>query len=151
MHVSYCSKGGLSASVSKLLELDLSHNTLTGAGSDITRIMKLAPLCKEIHLNHGGMNDEDFHAIVNALTCTHHTSDEKFAKRCKKDSAGVGSHIENLYLQYNRFTHVETMMLLLDNLPSSLHVLHLHGNQFNQEETQKIKSSDTYKHLDLIL
>ena len=139
-----------SASPSKLQELDLDFNSLTGAGADIARII---PLCKEIGLGWCDLNDEDFHAIVNAIIQTHsdrHTSvhdhstpDRRQTSSNKPASPGPASRIEVLDLEENNISDVETVRLLLDNLPPSLHHLDLSGNQFNEEEMEEIRR--TYK------
>ena len=139
-----------SASPSKLQELDLDFNSLTGAGADIARII---PLCKEIGLGWCDLNDEDFHAIVNAIIQTHsdrHTSvhdhstpDRRQTSSNKPASSGPASRIEVLDLEENNISDVETVRLLLDNLPPSLHHLDLSGNQFNEEEMEEIRR--TYK------
>ena len=145
--------GAESASPCRLQKLDLSGNSLTGAGADIASIIKCIPLCTWINLGRCDLNDEDFHAIVNAIIQTHsdrHTSvhdhstpDRRQTNRFKPASPGPASHIEQLYLQRNKFSDVETVRLLLDNLSSSLRLLWLGDNQFNKEEMEEIRR--TYK------
>ena len=136
------------------------------------------------------LNDEDFHAIVNAIIQTHsdrHTSvydhstpdrrqtsrltslwnelikyvkpvslglasdtDRRQTSRIKPASSVPASHIEELDLSDNKFSDVETVRLLLDNLPSSLRNLFLSGNQFNKE-IQKIERTCEDKHPNLYL
>ena len=149
-----------SASPSRLQWLDLSFNSLTGAGADIARIIACIPLCIEIYLGWCDLNDEDFHAIFNAVIQTHsdrHTSvhdhrtpDKRQTKRIKPASPGQASHIEVLRLRGNKFTDVETVRLLLDNLPASLKELWLNDNEFNKSGKEKISSyKDKYPNLDL--
>ena len=153
--------GAESASPCRLQKLDLSSNSLTGAGSDIARIISCIPLCTEINLSVCDLNDEDFHAIVNAIIQTHsdrHTSvhdhsmpDRRQTSRIKPASPGPASHIEILYLWFNKFSDVETVRLLLDNLPSSLRLVDLDDNQFNKEEIEEIRRTYKDKHPNLIL
>ena len=116
--------GGQSTPGCRLQQLVLSYNNLTGSGADIARIIHFVPLCTHLYLYECGLNDEDFHAIVNAVIHT-----------------GPASHLERLYLHNNRLTDVHTVKLLLDNLSPSVCVLDLDGNRFPEEESQKIKSS----------
>ena len=142
-----------SASPSILQRLDLNNNSLTGAGADIARIISCIHLCTMINLALCFLNDEDFHAIVNAVIQTHgdrhtsehdrSTSDRRQTSRIKPASPGPASHIKRLYLFSNKFNNVGTVRLLLDNLPASLSVLDLSRNQFNEEEIQEIRR--TYK------
>ena len=164
--------GAESASPCRLQELNLRDNSLTGAGADIARIISCIPLCTVINLRGCDLNDEDFHAIVNAITQTHsdrHTSVHdhstadrrqtskwkafwhKFIKHVKPASPGPASHIEQLDLHSNKFSDVETLRLLLDNLPPSLRYLSLSENQFNKEETEEIRRTyrDKYPNLEL--
>ena len=154
--------GAESASPCRLQKLDLKHKILTGAGADIARIISCIPLCTEIHLGWCDLNDEDFHAIVNAIIQTHsdrHTSvqdhstpDRRQTSRIKPASPGPASHIEWLDLQYNKFSDVETVRLLLDNLPTSLRLLWLYDNQFNEEEMEEIRTyKDKHPHLGLFI
>ena len=164
--------GAESASPCRLQKLNLRHNNLTGAGADIARIISCIPLCTLINLGGCDLNDEDFHAIVNAITQTHsdrHTSVHdhstadrrqtskwkafwhKFIKHVKPASPGPASHIEQLWLNYNKFSDVQTVRLLLDNLPPSLRWLYLYDNQFNEEETGKIRRTYKDKHPNLDL
>ena len=93
-----------SASLCRLQKLNLSHNSLTGAGVGIARIITCIPLCTEIHLGWCDLNDEDFHAIVNAIIQTHsdrHTSvhdhstpDIRQRNRIKPASPGPTSHTD---------------------------------------------------------
>ena len=153
--------GAESASPCRLQKLDLLSNSLTGAGADIARIISCIPLCTFINLESCDLNDEDFHAIVNAIIQTHsdrHTSvhdhstpDRRQTSRIKPASPGPASHIEQLYLQYNKFSDVETVRLLLDDLPPSLRRLYLSANQFNKEEIEEIRRTYKDKHPDLYL
>ena len=153
--------GAESASPCRLQKLNLEGNSLTGAGADIARIISCIPLCTEIHLFMCDLNDEDFHAIVNAIIQTHsdrHTSvldhstpDRRQTKRFKPASPGPASHIEELWLWGNKFSDVQTVRLLLDNLPPSLHELWLSGNQFNEEEMEEIRITYKDKHPNLDL
>ena len=148
--------GAESASPCRLQKLDLWYNSLTGAGADIARIISCIPLCTYINLGRCDLNDEDFHAIVNAIIQTHsdrHTSvhdhntpDRRQTSRIKQASPGPASHIEVLSLRNNKFSDVETVMLLLDNLPPSLSELYLSGNQFNKEEIEEIERTYKDKH-----
>ena len=150
--------GAGSASHCRLHQLDLGGNSLTGAGADIARII---PLCTEINLGRCDLNDEDFRAIVNAITQTHsdrHTSvhdhstpDRRQIKRFKPASPGPALHIEELWLNRNKFSDVETVRLLFDNLPPSLRRLELYGNKFTEEEKNEIRSLCKDKHPNLIL
>ena len=142
----------------RLQRLVLSTNRLTGAGADIARIVKCIPLCKWMNLDECGLNDEDFHAIVNAVIQTRsdgHTSEHDHStsqtSRIKPASPGPASHIEGLELSDNRLTDLQTVRLLFDNLPPSLEMLNLSGNQFNKEETQEIRRTYKDKHPNLIL
>ena len=173
--------GAVSASPCRLQKLDLNNNSLTGAGPDIARIITCVPFCTDIYLGWCDLNDEDFQAIVNAIIHTHsdrntsvhdhstpdirqtkrfkpacpgpasHT-DRRQTSRIKPASPGPASHIEYLGLLFNKFNDVETVRLLLDNLPPSLRQLNLSGNQFN-EETQEIRRTykDKHPNLDLII
>ena len=142
--------GAESASPYRLQKLKLDFNSLTGAGADIARIISCIPLCTEIGLTSCDLNDEDFHAIVNAIIQTHSdrhasvhdhsTPDRRQTKRFKPASPGQASHIWRLWLSKNKFSDVETVRLLLDNLPPSLRHLYLSLNQFNKEEIRR-----TYK------
>ena len=153
--------GAESASPCRLQELDLGGNSLTGAGADIARIMSCIPLCTNIDLHKCELNDEDFHAIVNAIIQTHndrHTSehdhskpDRRQTKRFKPASPGPASHIEWLDLSGNNISDVETVRLLCDNLPPSLRDLSLFGNQFNKEEMEEIRRTYKDKHPNLDL
>ena len=147
-------------SPSSLEWIDLSGNSLTGAGVDIARIVACIPLCTEIYLGWCDLNDEDFHAIFNAVIQTHsdrHTSvhdhstpDRRQTSRIEPAHPGQASHIEVLRLRGNKFTDVETVRLLLGNLPSSLKELWLNDNEFNKSDQEKISSyKDKYPHLDL--
>ena len=152
-----------SASLCRLQKLNLSGNSLTGAGADIARIISCIPLCTEINLCACDLNDEDFHAIVNAIIQTHsdrHTSehdhskpDRRQTKRFKPASPGPASHIEQLWLWDNEFSDVKTVRLLLDNLPPSLRDLLLSCNEFNEEEIEEIRRTykDKHPNLDLII
>ena len=138
-----------------LQKLDLNHNSLTGAGPDIARIIPCVPLCTEIYLGWCDLNDDDFQDIVNAITHTHSdrhksvhdqsTPDERQTKRFKPASPGPAAHIY-LYLQHNKFSAVKTVRLLLDNLPLSLRELWLDDNQFNKEEIEEIRRTYKDKH-----
>ena len=84
--------GDESSSPCRLQELYLAYNSLTGAGADIARIISCIPLCTEIGLFGCDLNDEDFHAIVNAIIQTHsdrhtsvhdHTPDRRQTSRFK--------------------------------------------------------------------
>ena len=96
------------ASPCRLQILDLAGHSLTGAGADIARIVSCIPLCTEINFGGCDLNDEDFHAIVNAIIQTHsdrHTSVHDHSKpgrrqtsRFKPASPGPASHIEMLSL-----------------------------------------------------
>ena len=153
--------GAESASPCRLQKLDLSDNSLTGAGADIARIISCIPLCTEINLEWCDLNDEDFYAIVNAIIQTHsdrHTSvhdhskpDRRQTSRIKPASPGPASHIKELWLSYNKFSDVQTLRLLLDNLPPSLRWLALFGNQFNKEEMEEVRKiyKDKHPNLDL--
>ena len=153
--------GAESASPCRLQQLDLNHNSLTGAGADIARIISCIPLCTEIKLGWCDLNDEDFHAIVNAIIQTHsdrHTSvhdhstpDRRQTSRIKPASPGPASHIKELWLSYNKFSDVQTLRLLLDNLPPSLRWLTPFGNQFNKEEMEEIRKTYKDKHPNLDL
>ena len=133
-----------SASPCRLLHLNLFGNSLTGAGGGIARIIKCMPLCVWIILSVCDLNDEDFHAIVDAIIQTHsdrHTSvhdhstpDRRQTSRIKQASPGPASHIEQLFLNNNNFSDVETVRLLLDNLPPLIGGLDLSGNPFSEEE-----------------
>ena len=126
--------GAESASPCRLQMLDLSGNSLTGAGADIARIIKLTRLCTEIDLRVCGLNDEDFYAIVNAVI-----------------QAGPATQLEKLQLGINHFTNIETVRLLLDNLPPSLCLLDLHANKFKEEDKQEIARLCKDKHPNLEL
>ena len=149
-------RGAESASLCRLQKLYLRGNSLTGAGAEIARIIECIPLCTVIGLGLCDLNDEDFHAIVNAIIQTHsdrHTSVHDHSKpyrrqtsRIKSASPGPASHIERLILSSNKFSDVETVWLLLENLPSSLRELWLSGNQFNKEEIQEIRRTYKDKH-----
>ena len=153
--------GAESASPCRLQKLNLEENSLTGAGADIARIRSCIPLCTEIKLGYCDLNDEDFHSIVNAIIQTHsdrHTSvhdhstpDRRQTSRIKPASPGPASHIEKLYLYNNKFSDVETVRLLLDNLPPSLWRLDLDDNQFNKEEIEEIRRTYKDKHPNLDL
>ena len=150
--------GAESASPCRLQKLDLRGNRLTGAGADIARIISCIPLCTFIFLGRCDLNDKDFHAIVNAIIQTHsdrHTSvhdhstpDRRQTSRIKPVSPGPASHIERLDLHHNKFSDIETVRLLCDNLPPSLRELFLSGNQFNKEEIRR-KYEDKHPNLDL--
>ena len=96
--------GAESAFPCRLQELNLNGNSLTGAGADIARIVPCIPQCTEINLGVCDLNDEDFHAIVNAIIQTHsdrHTSvhdhstpDRRQTKRFKPASPEPASHID---------------------------------------------------------
>ena len=142
----------------RLEKLDLSCNSLTGAGANIARIIICLPVCTEISLGDCDLNDEDFHAIVNAVIKTHSdgqhddsTPDSGQASSIKPASHETASHIEYLYLNDNKITYIETVRLLLDNLPPSLQELWLEGNQFNDEEASQMKilSRDRHPNLNL--
>ena len=162
----------------RLEKLDLSSNSLTGAGADIAKIKPCIPLCAEINLGWCDLNDEDFHAIVNAVIQTHsdrHTSehdhstpdtkltsrikpaspvaeshtDRRQTSRIKPASPGPSSHIEKLVLDGNKFHDAETVMLLLDNLPPLCN-LDLSNNPFSEEMKQEIEKTYRDKHLNLI-
>ena len=145
--------GGESAPLCRLQKLDLYGNSLRGAGADIARILTCIPLCKEINLGFCDLNNEDFRAIVNVVietptdghTSAHDNStpDKRETSRTKPASPGTGSQIKELSLYKNKLTDVETVRLLLDNLPSSCCWLYLNQNQFKAEERQEIK--ETYK------
>ena len=117
--------------------------------------------CTEIDLGGCDLNDEDFLAIVNAIIQTHsdrHTSvhdhstpDRIQTKRFKPASPGPASHIEKLYLHGNEFSDIETVRLLLDNLPPSLRHLDLDDNHFNEEKIQEIKIAYKDKQLNLTI
>ena len=153
--------GAESASPCGLQKLILEFNSLTGAGADIARIISCIPLCTVINLDGCDLNDEDFHAIVNAIIQTHsdrHTSvhdnstpDKRQTSRIKPASPGPASHIEELLLSGNEFSDVETVRLLFDNLPSSLRELWLDGNQFKEEEMEEIRRTYKDKHPNLVL
>ena len=147
--------GAESASPCRLQKLDLEGNSLTGAGADIAMIISCIQLCTEIRLGPCDLNDEDFHAIVNAIIQTHSdrhsTPDRRQTSRIKSASPGSASHIEKLYLYNNKFSDVETVRLLLDNLPPSLRELWLDDNQFNKEEMEEIRRTYKDKHPDLYL
>ena len=169
--------GAGSASHCRLQQLDLGSNSLTGAGADIARII---PLCTKINLSRCDLNDEDFRAIVNAITQTHsdrHTSeqdhstpdrrqtsrikptspgpashtDSRHSSRIEPASPGPASHIEELWLNRNKFSDVETVRLLFDNLPPSLRRLELYGNKFTEEDKNEISSLCEDKHPNLNL
>ena len=152
--------GAESASPCRLQKLNLRDNSLTGAGADIARIISCIPLCTEINLGWCDLNDEDFHAIVHAIIQTHSdrqtsvhdhsTPDGRQTSRIKPASSGPSSHIEKLYLHYNKFSHVKTVRLLRDNLPPSLRRLFLSDNQFNKE-IQEIRRTYKDKHPNLYL
>ena len=149
--------GAESASPCRLQKLDLNGNSLTGAGADIARII---PLCTVIELE-CDLNDEDFHAIVNAIIQTHsdrntsvhdhNTPDRIQTSKIKPASHGPASQIEELNLQGNKFSDIETVRLLLNNLPPSLRELYLLYNQFNEDEIQKIRRTYDDKHPNMIL
>ena len=164
--------GAESASPCRLQMLDLFGNSLTGAGADIARIISCIPLCTQISLNVCDLNDEDFHAIVNAIIQSHsdrHTSVHdhstpdrrqtsrltsfwnEFIKYVKPANPGPASHIEDLGLWKNKFSDVETVRLLCDNLPPSLRWLELYENQFNEEEIEEIRRTYKNKHPNLDL
>ena len=154
--------GAESASSCRLQKLDLSHNSLTGSGANIARIISCIPLCTGIVLAVCDLNDEDFHAIVNAIIQTHsdrHTSvhdhsasDGRQTSRIKPASPGPASHIEELWLNQNKFSDIETLRLLLDSLPPSLRELYLLGNQFNEETHEMTRTyKDNYINLDLLI
>ena len=135
--------GAESASPCRLQKLHLRGNSLTGAGADIARIISCIPLCTSTNLAVCGLNDEDFHAIVNAIIQTH--SD-------RHTSVHDHSTPDIKYLLYdNKFSDVEPVRLLLDNLPPSLSYLILCENQFNEEETEEIIRTYTDKHPNLEL
>ena len=153
--------GAESASPCRLQKLDLSGNSLTGAGADIPRIISCIPLCTYIDLQKCELNDEDFHAIVNAIIQTHsdrHTSvhdhstpDRRQTSSNKPASPGPASHTKVLLLDDNKFSDVETVRLLLDNLPPSLLLLDLSYNQFNEGEMEEIQRTYKDKHPNLRL
>ena len=147
--------GAESASPCMLQKLDLEGNSLTGAGADIAMIISCIQLCTEIRLGGCDLNDEDFHAIVNAIIQTHSdrhsTPDRRQTSRIKSASPGSASHIEKLYLYNNKLSDVQTVRLLCDNLPPSLWRLYLSDNQFNKEETEEIKRTYKDKHPNLDL
>ena len=153
--------GAESASPCRLQKLNLNDNSLTGAGADIARIIECIPLCTRILMGRCDLNDEDFHAIVNAIIQTHsdrHTSehdhstpDRRQTKRFKPASPGPASHIEFLVLHDNKFSDVQTVRLLCDNLPPSLRELDLRVNQFNKEEIEEIRRTYKDKHPNLRL
>ena len=154
-------RGAQSASPCRLQKLYLYDNSLAGAGADIARIISCIPLCRDIYLSFCDLNDEEFHAIVNAIIQTHsdrHTSvhdhstpDRRQTKRFKPASPQPASHIERLLLHDSKFSDVETVRLLLDNLPPSLRHLDLSYNQFNKEEIEEIRRTYKDKHPNLIL
>ena len=100
--------GAESASPCRLQKLYLGGNSLTGAGADIARIISCIQLCTEIRLGGCDLNNEDFHAIVNAIIQTHsehdHSSPDRrqtsrltsfwneFIKYVKSASPGPASH-----------------------------------------------------------
>ena len=193
--------GPKSASPCRLQKLCLAFNFLRGAGADIARIITCLPLCTAFYLEMCFLNNEDFHAIVNAVIQTQsdrHTSvhdhrtpdrrqtsrskpanprpashddrrqtskikpaspgpashtDRRQTSRTKSASRGPASHIEDLRLFCNQFSDAETVRLLLDNLPPSLRLLILIGNQFNKEEIQEIRRTykDKYPNLTLAI
>ena len=153
--------GAESASPWRLQELDLDGNSLTGAGADIARIISCIPLCTVIRLGRCDLNDEDFHAIVNDIMQTHsdrHTSvhdqstpDRRQTNRIKPTSPSPASHIERLSFFSNKFSDVEPLRLLCDNLPPSLRELGLSYNQFNGEEMEEIRRTYKDKHPNLYL
>ena len=155
------STGAESAYPCRLQMLNLSGNSLTGAGTHIARIISYIPLFTVIYLSSCFLNDEDFHAIVNAIIQTHsdrHTSehdhstpDRRQTKRFKPASPGPASHIEVLVLHDNKFSDVQTVRLLCDNLPPSLRELDLRVNQFNKEEMEEIRRTYKDKHPNLYL
>ena len=126
--------GAESASPCRLQKLVLIGDSLTGAGADIARIIKLTPLCTEIDLTGCDLNDEDFYAIVKAVI-----------------QAGPATQLEKLQLEINDFTNIETVRLLLDNLPPSLRLLELQDNKFKEEDTQEIERLCKDKHPNLEL
>ena len=71
----------------------------------------------------------------------------------KPASPGPASHIKYLFLQHNKFSDVQTVRLLLDNLPPSLLLLDLSDNQFNKEGREEIRRTYKDKHptLDLLI
>ena len=151
--------GAESASSGRLQKLDLSGNSLTGAGADIARIITCIPLYKEIDLGWCDLNDEDFHAIVNAIIQTyndrhtsvhdHSTPDRRQTSRNNPGSPGPASHIAVINVFGNNFSESETARLLLDNLPPSLCELHLTTNQINEEEMVEIRTIYKDKHPNL--
>ena len=153
--------GAESASNCQLEILNLSDNSLRGAGADIARIISCIPLCTDINFGGCDLNDEDFHAIVNAIIQTHsdrHTSVHDHSKpgrretsRIKPASPGPASHTKVLLLDDNKFSDVETVRLLLDNLPPSLRLLGLSYNQFNEGEMEEIQRTYKDKHPNLRL
>ena len=155
--------GAESAYPCRLQKLNLGGNSLTGALADIAKIISCIPLCTVITLAVCNLNDEDFHAIVNAIIQTHsdrHTSehdhstpDRRQTKRFKPASPGPASHIEWLDLSGNKFSDVKALRLLLDNLPPSLRLLSVSGNQFNKEEREEIRRTykDKQPNLNLII
>ena len=153
--------GSKSASPCKLQKLDLGYNSLTGAGADIARIISCTTLCTWIGLGWCVLNDEDFYAVVNAIIQTHsdrHTSvhghstpDRRQTRRIEPAHPGQASHTEKLWLHHNKFSNVETVRLLCDNLPPSLLVLDLSNNEFNEEEREEIRRTYEDKHPHVIL
>ena len=151
--------GAESASPCRLQVVDLGYNSLTGTGADIARIVTCLPVGKQIDLAGCDLNDEDFHTIVDAIIQTysdrhtsvhdHSTPDRRQTSRIKPTSPGPESHIWRLWLSKNKFSDVETLRLLLDNLPPSLRVLLLDENQFNEEEIQEIERTYKDKHPNL--
>ena len=188
MQACVSSTGAESASPFRLQKLDLSSNSLTGAGADIARIMSCIPLCTWINLYWCDLNDEDFIAIVNAIIQTnsdtsvhdHSTPDRRETSRIKPASPVPASHtdrikpaspgpashtdrrqtsrgkpacpdIQILDLNSNSFSDIETVRLLLDNLPPSLRQLDLSANQFIKDEVQEIRRTYKDKHPNLKL
>ena len=152
-------RGAESASPCGLQDLEMRDNRLTGAGADIAMIIKCIPLCKVLQLSECDLNDEDFHAVVIAIIQTHsdrHTSvhdhskpDRRQTSRMKPTSPGPASHIEKLWFWDNKFSDVETVRLLLDNLPSSLLLLDLSDNQFKEKMEIRKTYKDKHPNLDL--
>ena len=143
-----------SASPCRLQKLNLFNDTLTGSGPDIARIIKCIPLCTEITLSSCHLNDEDFHAIVNAIIQTHsdrHTSVHDHStpagrqtSRFKPASPGLASHTDrNKPASPGLASHTDRRQTSR-NKPTSpgpashIKYLYLESNKFSDVETVRL-------------